>query len=228
MKDHSLRPKLGATALTLVAVALGMAGCASGPLAGPPIGPRYKPSNIYCQTAKFPLHIRKVALLPVSWEKGDSEAEAGSEQAQSLLQDELAKTKIFQVILVDREDLRRWTGRETWAAEDKLPLPLFGRLREESGCDAVLFCRLRSYHAYKPLVVGWHFELVDLQERTVVWSADEVFDAGEPDVARAAQHYYSGHAGEGRGAGDTAVVLGSPRRFAQYTLSALLSTLPER
>lgn len=228
MQDRILTPKLFAAAVSLAAAILGISGCTNGSFAGPPLGPLYKPTNIYRQTAKFPPHIRKVAVLPVSPEKGDPQAEAGREQAQSLLQGELAKTKIFQVILVDPEDLRRWTGRETWAAEDKLPLPLFGRLRDELGCDGVLFCRLRSYHAYKPLVVGWRFELVDLNERAVVWSADEVFDAGEPDVARAAQHYYANHGGEGRWTGESAVVLGSPRRFAQYTLSALLSTLPER
>jgi hypothetical protein len=67
---------------------------------------------------------------------------------------------------------------------------------------------------------------VDLQAQQIVWAADEVFDASDASVTRAAEHYYRNN--NGGLSGDDAGVLYSPRRFSQYTLHALLTTIPAR
>jgi len=62
----------------------------------------------------------------------------------------------------------------------------------------------------------------------ILWSADEVFDAGDVGVANAARAYYSQHLRNEAPLSDSSTVLGSPSRFGQYTLNALFATLPGR
>ena len=123
---------------------------------------------------------------------------------------------------------RQWTSKARWGAEEKLPSDFFERLQNALGCDAVLFARLQPYHAYRPLVVGWNLKLVEAKAKSVLWAADEVFDASEVRVAKAAESYSRDHVEAVRPLADSSSILSSPRRFSQYTLSALLTTLPER
>ena len=188
--------------------------------------PSFRPSNVYRAGQKLPAEIRRVAVLPVSIEYGDWQAEESLKQLEPVLHTELGKRKRFELIMVAPEQLRQWTGKGCWSAEEKLPIDLFERLQEALGCDATLFSQLRPYHAYKPLVVGWNFKLVGAKNKSILWSADEVFDASEQTVANAAEDYYKGQAAGP--AKDPSSVLMSPRRFSQFTLSAVLGTLPER
>jgi len=205
-----------------------LAGCATGPLARSPAGPVYQPNNVYRASARMPPQIRRVAVLPMSVEANEWQADAGRTQMQRVLNEELGKARTFELVLVSPEQLAGWTGRTSWRAEEKLPPDFLERLQEALACDAVLFCHLRPYHAYQPLVIGWNFKLVDGRFRSIVWSADEVFDASEVAVANAARKYCQGRAEAARSWADAESVLMSPRRFGQYTLSALLTTLPER
>jgi hypothetical protein len=69
-------------------------------------------------------------------------------------------------------------------------------------------------------------KLVDVQSIKILWAADELFDAGQTAVAKAAERY-SRATGESWLESSRDGVLLSPRRFGQYTLSALLATLPD-
>jgi len=101
-------------------------------------------------------------------------------------------------------------------------------LRDERGCDAVLFARLYRYKPYPPLAMGWNLQLVLVGQPQVCWAADQVFDMSERDVAASAQQY-------GRRQFDgpdlhlsSSTICLSPRQFGQYSLAALLTTLPAR
>ena len=59
----------------------------------------------------------------------------------------------------------------------------------------------------------------------IVWEADELFDAGDTIVANAARQYSGQHVHIEGPAGRSAAILGSPSRFGQYSLSAILATL---
>ncbi|HXG49544.1 MAG TPA: hypothetical protein VNO52_18120, partial [Methylomirabilota bacterium] len=102
------------------------------------------------------------------------------------------------------------------------------QLREASGCDGVLFCRLTHYRAYPPLLIGWHLQLVDASRPRILWSVDEVFDCNDPTVVRAARLYAAPEAPLAVPRANSATVLRSPRQFAEYTVSAVLTTLPAR
>jgi hypothetical protein len=205
-----------------------LTGCAT-PLDSPllVVSP-YKPSNIYRPTPFMPASVRRVAVLPVTIEERDWQAEEGRTEVSPVLHAELGKVKVFERVIVTPDQLKELTGQRAWRAEEQLPANFFERLREVYGCDAVLFSHLRPYHAYKPLVVGWNFRLVEAQRHTIIWAADEVFDAAKPAVAKAALCYWQDYTQLIPTELDTAGVLVSPRRFSQYTLCALLETLPSR
>ncbi len=186
----------------------------------------FKPGNIYKPCPFLPIHIRRVAVLPISPEKENWQAAAAWEDLQPVLFSELGKTKAFEQVPVTRAQLLGLSGQETWQPYEKLPANLFKKLEEITGCDAVLFTRLQPYHAFQPIVIGWEFKLVDVRTAQVIWAADEVFDAGEQPVARAALHYYRDHHHPSASDSEPDIVLISPRRFGEFTLSALLGTLP--
>jgi hypothetical protein len=217
-------------ALGAILVALGLCGCTTSRSAlrwaGISTGPEYQPRNIFRPMSQLPTYVQRVAVLPISGEANNAQANVGRVELQSVLQAELGKAQRFELAAVSNEQMRQLTGRETWRPDEKLPHNLIDQLRDQFGCEAILLSHLQSYHAYRPVKVGWNFKLVDLQARQIVWAADEVFDASDASVSRAAQHYYRDHS-EGV-SGDDAGVLYSPRRFGQYTLSALFATLPAR
>jgi hypothetical protein len=191
-------------------------------------GPSYRPSNFFRFSSELPPQIRRLAVLPMSVEPGDWQAEEGRTALEAVLYSELGKVKAFELVAVTPTQLQQWTGKPCWTAQEKLPPEFFDDLQTQLGCDAVLFAHLRPYHAYKPLIIGWNLKLVWAKYQTIVWSADEVFDASSAPVARAAQDYAREHVAGVRPVGDSDSLLSSPRSFSQYTLSALLATLPER
>jgi hypothetical protein len=222
--------------LTLV-----IAGCDSIPKSLDELGPRYKPTNIYRQGEVLPLQIRRVAILPLTTPASTADLTAGVDDLETVLYAELEKSGRFEVIPVSAEQLREWTGQSAWRADEQLPLSFLEQVREGTGCDAVLFCQLIRYQPYEPLAIGWKFTLAergrppnDLTGTVrnagleILWSADEVFDAGDVSVANAARAYYSQHLRNEAPLSDSSTVLGSPSRFGQYTLNALFSTLPGR
>lgn len=184
----------------------------------------YRANNIYRASDTLPASMKRVAVLPVTVETGDWQADAGRESFEPMLRSELGRLKAFEAVFVTPEQMRDWTGATTLKAGDRLPPALFELLIEVTGCEGVLFSHVRPFHAYKPLVIGWQFKLIESRGPRILWAADEVFDASDPAVATAAERYWRGRAERASDAGE---ILSSPRRFSQYTLGILFSTLPQ-
>jgi len=96
--------------------------------------------------------------------------------------------------------MKQWTGQNLWRTDEQLPPDLLQRVSEGTGCDAVMFCQLTRFQPYQPLAVGWKFSLVQYSralgataQPQILWSADEVLDAGDPEVATAARNYFAQH-----------------------------------
>lgn len=191
------------------------------------VGPGYEPSNVYRQSTALAPTLRRVAVLPLAVDESRIEPMEATQALEPALRTELLKTRKFELVWVAPESLRKWTGKQSWTAEDKLPADFFANLREQTGCDAVLFCRVSRFHAYPPLVVGWNFKLIGAGDSQPVWAIDETFDASEPDVANSARRYENSHRSEIPPA-DSPLILNSPRRFGHYTAWAALGTLPTR
>ena len=190
--------------------------------------PAYLPDNVFAYPAKLPLNLQRVAVLPLAVSADTGDLVAGSTTLTPVVWEQLIATKKFETIAVKADFLRSCTGRLAWAGTEALPPDFFDSLRREYACDAVLFTELTTYRAYAPLAVGWRFKLVDVHTGQIIWATDEIFDAAQPAVAKAARRF----AGEKPfwvflGLGDR-VQLDSPRQFGRYSAAALLATLPER
>ena len=186
------------------------------------------PRNVFRAESRLPREIHRVAVLPIAADNTDPDMDFGRESLQPVLVGELNKRGLFELVVVTPEQLTQWTGRSHWSAAEKLPTQLLERLRDDLGCDAVLFARLSQYKPYPPLAMGWNLQLVLVDHPRICWAADEVFDMSERGVVAAVQRY-----GRRRFEGldlhvNPSSISLSPRQFGQYSLAALLATLPSR
>lgn len=182
-------------------------------------------SNVYRTVLRLPQTVRRVAVLPLTSD-ADPDADQGRDALQPVLLSEIAKTAAFEIMAVSPEQLRAVTGREAWSAQDVLPSDFLARLHTATGCDAVLFCRLKHYRPYPPMAVGWDLKLVDVSNHTLLWAVDQVVDSGEPAVARSARGYYDRAIHVPPPKGDSSNVLQSPRLFGQYAAAVAVETIP--
>jgi hypothetical protein len=205
---------------------------------------KYEPGNIYRKSDLLPPNVKRLAVLPLTVSDSTTLLENGAEILQPALYTELEKTKRFEVIVVSPEQLRQWTGQARWKSAEPLPADFFARLRQNLGNDAVMFCELTSYQPYPPIAIGWKLTLVTTSDfrnanssapeknsgenPEILWSADEVFNAGNPEVANAAQTYTEWNHRNEAPIADSSSIFSSPFRFGQYTLNALFQTLPAR
>lgn len=188
------------------------------------LGPRYKPTNIHA-VAAIPTTVRRVALLPIAPHGANNTIASGAEDLAAVLETELRKCAMFEVVSVSERQLQAWTGRGAWRADEALPQNFFARLRSETGCDAVLFPALTTFRPYPPLAIGLNLRLVG-PDQLPLWAVDEVLDAGAAPVGRSARDY--GRAQIHVREGDEGAVLQSPTRFAGFVSATLFATLPPR
>lgn len=213
-------------ALVLLCAAPFLAGCARLTQRMAIVGPSYEPGNVYLGGEKLPRSLKRVAVLPVTARGADPELGGSRATLEQALQTELGKRARFEVIPVLPDALRQWTGRSQWVTTDRFPTNFFDRLRDGTGCDAVLFAQVTDFRAYPPLAVGWRLQLLDCDGLQVWWAVDEHFDASEPAVANAARRFHLEHAGKPAELTDTGEVLYSPRRFGSYAANAVVATCP--
>lgn len=211
----------------LVVVGL-MCGCKTPNLSDPVLGAGYQPENIYRSFNQLPVSIRRVAVLPATCDAAQSDVQSGRDVLESVIVEELGKTKKFEIVTVSPEQLRAWTGRANWRAEETLPPHLLKLLRTELGCDAVLFSRLTQYRAYPPLAVGFSLKLVEIANAEFFWAADEIFDASEPSVVNSARRYQLTREQLPSALADSRSILNSPSGFGRYAANSVFQTLPQR
>jgi hypothetical protein len=220
------RGGLSRAVLVFICAAPLLAGCARLTQRMTILGPSYEPGNVYLGGEKLPRSLKRVAVLPVTARGADPELGGSRASLEQALQTELGKRARFEVVTVAPEALRQWTGRSQWATTDRFPTNFFDRVREGTGCDAVLFAQVTDFRAYPPLVVGWRLQLLDCDGLQVWWAVDEHFDASEPAVANAARRFHLDHAGKPAELTDTGEILYSPRRFGSYAANAVVATCP--
>ncbi len=192
------------------------------------LGPAYEPQNVFVTGATLPPSVRRVAVLPLTTSGTGRNLDAGRETLGPIIHSELARTGRFELISVTGNQLRSWTGRSVWRITDRLPAEFLSRIREETGCDAVLFSQLNRYDPYPPLAVGLTLHLVETELPRIVWAVDEMLDASDPTVAAGAERFSAHHFAATNPTADSHDVLQSPRRFGQYAAYTLVGTVPAR
>src|ERR1700685_3670440 len=145
-----------------------------------------RPENVFSSSSILPADVKRVIELPLACEESRGDLSDGRESLDSILQTELIKTKKFELVSLNARLLKSFTGRSSWTGAEVLPDDFFDSLQRVYGCDAVLFCQLTVFRAYAPLAVGWRMKLVDVHTQKIIWAVDEVFDAGDPAIARSA------------------------------------------
>jgi hypothetical protein len=212
----------------IAAVCGGFIGCQSAPVQTSVYQRDFRPDNVFVYPPKLSLNLQRVAILPLATASQAGDLPEGCEALAPVLWEQLVKLKRFEAVAVDATKLRAATGRSAWTGAEVLPVDFFTYLRREYGCDAVLFGELTTYRAYAPLAVGWRFKLVDAHSGQILWAADELFDASQPAIAKAAGHFEQKKpVWPALPAAENWVALNSPRRFGRYSAAALLDTLPE-
>lgn len=232
MNPPSSRPTHGYRLAGLLLAAVLLGGCQTSSWSWQdltrPVMASHTPANVYL-AGGLPSDLRRVVLLPLTLPANSSEAEDTRAAMEQALQQEILKANRFELIIVTPAQLRLWTGRAQWSAEDKLPRDFFAQVREQAGCDAVLFARVTRFRAYPPLTVGLSLKLVHGEApNRILWAVDEVFDAGQPEVVNSAIAFARRNATGSEHLSDGWSVLHSPRRFSQYAANAVMATLPAR
>jgi hypothetical protein len=204
---------------------------AGGPASSPPVSvvlTHPHPYNVFAYPPKLSLDLRRVGVLPISTGSAANDQVEGCAALGPVLVEQLIKTKRFEVVVIDPKLLCRATGRVNWTGNETLPPDFLVFLRQEYGCDGVLFAELTTYRGYAPLAIGWRFKLADARSGQIVWAADELFDAAEPSVYRAAQRFAGVRFGWPLVHDDNWQAANSPRQFGRFSATTLLNTLPER
>lgn len=204
------------------------AGCKLPRLTDRVVGEGYTPQNVYQSHSQLPVHVRRVAVLPATCRGDHSDVDAGLVLLESVIADELGRTRKFELIRIAPDKLRALTGRQAWSAEEALPDELMRHIRNELGCDGVMFTRLTQFRAYPPLAVGLSFKLIELDKGEYVWAVDEVFDANEPGVVNDARRFQQSREQLPASLADSRTILNSPSVFGRYAANTLFQTLPAR
>jgi hypothetical protein len=219
----------------------------SGPSPVPTSADPSPAQNTFVSSSELPVDLRRVVILPLASDTFNSPLSDGCQMLGPVLQAELIKTGKFEVVSADPETLRNCTGRLSWTGEEALPPNFFDSLKQFYGCDAVLFCELTTFRASPPLAIGWRLKLADVKSGKIIWAADEIYDANDSNVRKAAQlyekreqphqslvfHIYSFLAWCINTPTRTALddqwnILHSPRYFGQFSADQVLKTLPQR
>ncbi len=205
-----------------------LSGCCTPPFRVNALTPAYQPDNVFRLARCLPADIKRVAVLPLACDMQNPDLADGQAALAPVLTSELAKTKRFEVVCVSSDTLTTRVGVSALGGEEVLPKDFLSWLRANTGCEAVLFCRLTTYRSYPPLAIGYRMRLVDTRTGTIYWSADDVFDAGNPAVQSGACRYHCAEIQSISGPPEEWTVFNSPRQFGQYAAATLLATLPTR
>lgn len=192
------------------------------------VGPDFIPKNFFSKYPELPSDIRKVAILPITANEQNSFSIHGRVVLEPALVTELGKAGRFETTVVTRDQLRQWTGKEHWRAQDELPASFLSTVKEHTASDAVLFVHLVQYSPYPPLTIGWQMKLVSIKNTEILWALDEVFDSSEQTVSNSARRYAKNHLKSNPVLEDTQSILIQPTRFGQYTVHVAFNTLPPR
>jgi hypothetical protein len=192
------------------------------------MGPDFVPKNVFKEADKLPPTFRRVVVFPLSYNESEPDALAGKQVLEPILQAELTKQSKMELVFLKPQQLQLWTGRDRWDFQEPLPHDLLKIMREKANAEGILFAHLTHYTAYPPIKIGWRFKLTTATDGDVLWSADEIFDGGEEAVSNSARRYAKSHLNKAPVLGDSRSILLSPSSFGQYTLAALLDTIPAR
>lgn len=216
-------PKLF-SALMGGATLLALSGCMSPDLTHNELGvPDYPITNVFVAEA-YPVDLRRVVVLPVSLDGGLPEVR---QQLDATFRAELGQSRRFEIVQADRAQMQHVFGQEAFVSQESVPFGFYEHWREKYGADAVMFVDVAHYRPYRPITIGVRARLVHTESEETIWAVDEVFDAGNPQVAVSAQRFHRAYNDSPFPADMAGSVLQSPARFSKYVAWQIFQVLPE-
>ena len=191
-------------------------------------GPFHTVANVYISPDGLPANLQRVAVMPLLPGRGNRSAERGVPLIQQAFTEELSRARIFDVVTLTPDRLDTLIGVQALFADSRLPVEFISKIKEETGCQAVLFAELTTFRAYPPVAVGWKLHLFDLETEELVWAADEVFDAGQAAVANALRRHIREKLSPNSAAATQLLVLDSPREMTRFSLGELIGTFTQK
>ena len=191
-------------------------------------GPFHTVANVYISPEGLPANLQRVAVMPLMPGRGNRAAERGVPLIQQAFTEELSRARVFDVVTLTPNGLDTLVGVQALYADSRLPIEFISKIKEETGCQAVLFSELTTFRAYPPVAVGWKLHLFDLETEELVWAADEVFDAGQAAVANALRRHIREKLSPNNAAATQLLVLDSPREMARFSLGELIGTFTQK
>ena len=122
-------------------------------------GPFHTAANVYISPDGLPANLQRVAVMPLVPGRGNRSAERGVPLIQQLFTEELSRARIFDVVTLTPDRLDTLIGVKALYADSRLPVEFISKIKEETGCQALLFAELTTFRAYPPVAVGWKLHL---------------------------------------------------------------------
>ena len=185
------------------------------------LGGKRKVENVH-QVEGLPEHLRRVALLPLHLDRYDH---LDMSQIEENFSQELIKRNLFEVVTVTAADMQEIFGQPSYSSVKHLPTKLLSKLHHIYGIDGVMLIDVTHFNAYQPVALGVRAKLLDGRSGEIVWAADELFDAANPEVSNAARKYFHTESKLQYPLHNAQTVLHSPIRFSKYVADALFDTI---
>lgn len=212
-------------ALAAIALTLAFSGCRSTEVHNSRYdktrGPKREVEN-YRVEVGVPLHLRRVALLPLARGRYDH---IEMESIEENFVQELGKRNLFELVAVPSREMDELFGEESYSSVELLPTKLLSKLHAAYAIDGVMLIDISYYNAYQPVGIGVRAKLLDGHTGEIIWAADEVFDSANPAVSNAARLYFQKESVNQYPLQQTQSVLHSPTRFSKYVADAIFATL---
>lgn len=186
----------------------------------------YTPVN-FTGDKVLPATLHRVVLLPVY--VGTTVSPETAATIDEALFSALQRSARFEVVVLTREESRRWFGATEFSSAGALPHGYVSVVAAKFAADAVLFVDLTVFKPYRPLATGFRAKLIapgDLEHFT--WSFDEVISADVPGVANSARRQFQQTDRSDQPVDLSPAVLQNPSRFATFAATAMFQTLPPR
>lgn len=182
----------------------------------------------------WPPGMRRLAILPVDAARPVNETQRDMD---GVFRGELSKVVKYEIVQVNRAEMLALIDRESISSTEVIPARLVAALKEKYAANAVMFIDFTLFRPYRPMAIGVRAKIVDLSNMDVLWMADGVLDAAEPDVSALASQfadsslkmgYISPTIPKGQqrdyGSGNQ-IVLQSPRLFAMFVANEAFASL---
>jgi hypothetical protein len=99
-------------------------------------------------------------------------------------------------------------------------------LRKRLLTDGILIGRVSEYRPYPHLMTSMNLKLIDLNDGSVLWGLEQIWDSTDQSVERRMKMYYQEKIRQEFDPMGWQVITTSPRMFHQYVADEVAQTLP--